>query len=113
MLALIYLGLAIYLGDLLCRRFYRFASVAHRLATAVIIGLLVSSWITYLAGLLFAHAKQPLLWGNLLFFVAAIAVLCSSIWKHKVRKTAQKADVRATEIYLPRPKGSSIADWML
>ncbi len=86
MLALIYLGLAIYLGDLLCRRFYRFASVAHRLGAAVITGMLVSSWFTYLAGLLFTRTRQPLLWGNLLFFVAVIGVLCWSIWKHKIRK---------------------------
>src|SRR5947199_2587417 len=70
MLALIYLALAIYLGDFLCRRFYRFISVAHRLAAAVLVGLLVSSWFTYLAGLLFTRAQQPLLWGNLLFFLA-------------------------------------------
>jgi hypothetical protein len=70
MLALIYLVLAIYLGDFLCRRFYRFASVAHRLAAGVITGLLVSAWFTYLAGLLFTRAKQPLLWGNASFFAA-------------------------------------------
>jgi DNA-binding beta-propeller fold protein YncE len=114
MLALAYLALALYLGDFLCRQFYRFVSVAHRLATAVIAGLLVSSWFTYLAGLLFAHAKQPLFWGNLLFFLAAIAVLCSSIWKSKIGKPAQSnAGVRATELYLPRSKGSGIADWVL
>ena len=39
MLALIYLGLAIYLGDLLCRRFYRFVSRPHRWAAAVLVGL--------------------------------------------------------------------------
>ena len=48
MLALIYLALAICLGDFLCRRFYRFVSVPHRCATAVLVGLLVSSWFTYL-----------------------------------------------------------------
>jgi DNA-binding beta-propeller fold protein YncE len=115
MLALIYLGLAIYLGDLLCRRFYRFASVAHRLGAAVITGMLVSSWFTYLAGLLFTRTRQPLLWGNLLFFVAVIGVLCWSIWNGKIRKPTQsKAQNRpTTTFYLPRPKGSSIADWML
>ena len=34
MLALFYLGLAIAVGDLLCRRFYRFVSIAHRWAAA-------------------------------------------------------------------------------
>ena len=50
MLALIYLALAIYIGDFLCRRFYRFVSIGHRSAAAVITGLLISSWFTYLAG---------------------------------------------------------------
>ena len=115
MLALIYLALAIYLGNFLCRRFYRFTSVAHRLAAAVITGVLISAWFTYLAGLLFTHAKQPLFWGNLLFFVVAIAVLCSSIWKSRFRKPTQtnRGIFSATNLYLTRPKGSSIADWVL
>ncbi len=115
MLALIYLALAIYLGDFLCRRFYRFASVAHRLGAAVITGLLISSWFTYLAGLLFTRAKQPLLWGNALFFVAAIMVLCWSRWRGNVRKSAQTNGDRshATNLYLIRPKGSGIAEWVL
>ena len=75
MLALIYLGLALCLGDFLCRRFYRFVSVPHRCATAVLVGLLVSSWFTYLGGLAFARFWRPLLWGNALFFLTAIGVL--------------------------------------
>ncbi len=115
MLALIYLALAIYLGDFLCRRFYRFASVAHRLAAAVITGLLVSSWFTYLAGLLFARAKQPLLWGNALFFVAATTVVCSSLWKRNLTKSAQTngGHPLTKNLYIPRPKGSRLADWVL
>jgi DNA-binding beta-propeller fold protein YncE len=115
MLALIYLVLAIYLGDFLCRRFYRFTSVAHRLGAAVITGLLISSWFTYLAGLLFTPAKQPLFWSNLLFFVVAIALLCSSIWKSRFRKPTQtnRGIFSATNLYLTRSKGSSIADWVL
>jgi DNA-binding beta-propeller fold protein YncE len=115
MLALIYLGLAFAVGDFLCRRFYRFASVAHRCAAAILSGLLISSWFTYLAGLLFTRARQPLLWGNLLFGIAAIAVLSWNGWKHKVIKRAQD-DSPNTFVpgrYLPRPTGSSIADWLL
>ena len=115
MLALIYLGLAFAVGDFLCRRFYRFASVAHRCAAAILSGLLISSWFTYLAGLLFARARQPLLWGNLLFGIAAIAVLSWNRWKHKVIKRAQD-DSPNTFVpgrYLPRPTGSSVTDWLL
>src|SRR6266516_2143098 len=115
MLALIYLPLTIYLGDLLCRRFYRFVSVPHQWAAAVITGLLISSWFTYLAGLLFTRATQPLLWGNALFFVAATTVLCWSVWKQRLTKHGQnKSDNRPdTKLYLPRPTGSFVADWVL
>src|SRR6266404_420544 len=115
MLALIYLGLAFAVGDFLCRRFYRFASVAHRCAAAILSGLLISSWFTYLAGLLFARARQPLLWGNLLFGIAAIAVLSWNRWKHKIIKRAQDASPNTfvPGRYLPRPTGSSVADWLL
>src|SRR5205809_28109 len=115
MLALIYLGLAFAVGDFLCRRFYRFASVAHRCAAAILSGLLISSWFTYLAGLLFTRARQPLLWGNLLFAIAAIAVLSWNRWKSNVIKRAQ-SESHSTFVpgtYLPRPKGSSVADWLL
>lgn len=115
MLALIYFGLAICLGDFLCRRFYQFASVAHRCAAAILSGVIISSWFTYLAGLLFTRARQPLLWGNLLFGIAAIAVLWWNRRKHKVIKRAQ-SESHSTFVpgtYLPRPKGSSIADWLL
>ena len=110
MLALIYLGLAICVGDFLCRRFFQFVSVAHRLAAAVITGLLVSSWFTYLAGLLFTRTHQPLLWGNLLFFATVIAVLICAGRKEKTRTFVQ---VEPAGLYLPRPKGSNWADWVL
>lgn len=67
MLALIYLALALYLGDLLCRRFYRFVSTPHRWAAAILVGILLSTWFTYLAGLAFAHTADALLWADLLF----------------------------------------------
>src|SRR6201993_847180 len=114
MLALIYLALAACVGDFLCRRFYDFVSVAHRCAAAILSGLLISSWFTYLTGLLFTRAQQPLLWANLLFAIAAIAVLWWSR-KHKIMKRAQD-DSPNTFVpgrYLPRPTGSSVADWLL
>jgi DNA-binding beta-propeller fold protein YncE len=115
MLALIYFGLAICVGDFFCRRFYRFESVAHRCAAAILSGLLISTWFTYLAGLLFTRARQPLLWGNLLFGIVAIAVMSSSKWKHKVIKRAngESHNTFGAGTYLPRPEGSSIADWLL
>src|SRR6516225_7145118 len=115
MLALIYFGLAACIGDFLCRRFYQFASIAHRCAAAILSGLLISTWFTYLAGLLFTRARQPLLWGNLLFGIAAIALLSWSKWKHKVvrRVHGESHNTFVAGTYLPRPKGSGIADRLL
>ena len=101
MVALIYLGLAIALGDLLCRRFYRFVSVPHRYAGAILVGILLSTWFTYLAGLAFAHTAEPLLWGDLLFFVAAAAVIfCLS------RKSPK------LQVLEPHAPGRAVYDWI-
>ena len=115
MLALIYLVLAICVGDFFCRRFYRFVSVAHRCAAALLVGLLISSWFTYLAGVAFAWTAKPLLWANLLFFLAVVALLSWPKWKHRIVKAAPDAAHRSqtAERYVPRPNGSGIADWLL
>jgi DNA-binding beta-propeller fold protein YncE len=114
MLALIYFALAACVGDFLCRRFYQFESVAHRCAAAILVGLLVSSWFTYLAGLAFFWTPRPLLWANVLFFVAAIAVLTWRKWKGRIEKsTSSESHLKRSNLYLPRPQGSSIADWLL
>jgi DNA-binding beta-propeller fold protein YncE len=115
MLAVIYFALAICVGDFLCRRFYQFASVAHRCAAAVLVGLLVSSWFTYLAGLAFAWTARPLLWANLLFFLAALALLSWPKWKDRIVKAAPDAahSSQTAETYVPRPNGSGIADWLV
>ena len=114
MLALIYFALAVCVGDFLCRRFYQFESIAHRCAAAILVGLLVSSWFTYLAGLAFFWASRPLVWANLLFFIAAIAVLSWPKWRSRIVKGGSaKVHEARSALYLPRPKGSGIADWML
>src|SRR5712675_2242797 len=114
MLALIYFALAACVGDFFCRRFYQFESVAHRCAAAILVGLLASSWFTYLAGLAFFWTSQPLLWANLLFFVAGVALLCWPKWKGRIVKTTPgEAYLKRSNLYLPRPRGSSIADWLL
>src|SRR6059058_3353036 len=115
MLALIYFALAICVGDFLCRRFYRFVSVAHRCAAALLVGLLISSWFTYLAGLAFAWTARPLLWANLLFFLAVLALLTWPKWKHRIVKAAPDAahSSQTAETYVPRPNGSGIADWLV
>ena len=114
MLALIYFALAACVGDFLCRRFYQFESVAHRCAAAILVGVLVSSWFTYLTGLAFFWTSRPLLWANLLFFVAAVALLSWPKRKGRILKSAPgEAYPKRSNLYLPRPRGSSIADWLL
>ena len=114
MLALIYFALAACVGDFLCRRFYQFESVAHRCAAAILVGLVVSSWFTYLAGLAFFWTQQPLLWANLLFFAAAVALLSWPKWKGRILKsTPGEAYPKRSNLYLTRPQGSTMADWLL
>ena len=114
MLALIYFALAACVGDFFCRRFYQFESVAHRCAAAILVGLLASSWFTYLAGLAFFWTSQPLLWANVLSFAAAVALLSWPKWKGKVFKhRPDELPSKKPDLFLPRPRGSSIADWLL
>ena len=100
MLALIYLALAIALGDDLCRRFYRFVSVPHRCAAATLVGVLLSTWFTYLAGLAYYRTAKPLLWADILFFVAAPV----AIWLSR-----KSPNVRMIE---PRACGRTVYDWI-
>jgi hypothetical protein len=115
MLALIYFWCAVSVGDFFCRHFYRFVSVTHRCAAAVLVGLLISTWFTYLAGLAFAWTSRPLLWANLLFFLAVLALLTWPKWKHGIVKAAPDAAhcSQTAETYVARPNGSGIADWLL
>src|SRR5215831_16974660 len=100
MLALIYLGLAIALGDLLCRRFYRFLSFPHRCAAAILAGILLSTLGTYVAASIFSRAPQPLLWADLLFLVTSAATI---FWFSK-----RPCKVRTIESRAP---GRPISDW--
>ncbi|HEX5705030.1 MAG TPA: hypothetical protein VFX97_17665 [Pyrinomonadaceae bacterium] len=75
MLALIYLAAATYFGDCICRRFFRFISLQHRIATAFLVGLLLSTWITFLAAIAFHKISQPLIAANLVFLLLFIGVV--------------------------------------
>ncbi|HST29827.1 MAG TPA: hypothetical protein VLK27_03190 [Chthoniobacterales bacterium] len=111
MLALVYLAVAVCLGDRICRRYYSFLSIPHRWAAAFIVGLLVSGWITYLPALALGQTALPLFWGNLCFFTVAIGVLTWPSWRHKVVKSPP----RETELLpnIPRAPGSNAIDWLL
>src|SRR2546423_10357056 len=84
MLAIIYLAAATYFGDCLCRRFFRFVSLQHRLATSFLVGLLFSTWITFLAAVVFHSASQPLVAANLLFLIIFAATVYLT-WRFAAR----------------------------
>lgn len=63
------------LGDLVCRRFFSFLSVPHRLAAAFLYGFVISSCFTYLFALAFFWTSLPLLYSNILFFAIAVGLI--------------------------------------
>ncbi|CAN5246723.1 hypothetical protein BH20ACI2_BH20ACI2_20190 [soil metagenome] len=75
MLAILYLILACLLGDTICRRYFPFTSLAHRVAVALLSGLFISSWLTYLFAYLFSGTGWPMLAGNLAFFAVAVVAM--------------------------------------
>ena len=71
MLALLYLATMLMLGGCVCRRLYTFNSLLHYLAASFLVGLVLSTWTTYLLALAFSSSAKPLIGGNILFFVLA------------------------------------------
>ncbi|HEV2842241.1 MAG TPA: 6-bladed beta-propeller [Chthoniobacterales bacterium] len=100
MLALLYVGVAICVGERLCSRFFRFLSVSHRWATGALVGLVLSSCFTYLAARHFAGSSNPLLWGDVIFFAAAAIFFL---------KCPPKRDLSIIEPAVP---GSAKWDWI-
>jgi hypothetical protein len=97
MLAILYLVAATYFGDCICRRFLRFISIQHRLATSFLVGLLLSTWITLLGAVAFSRLGQPLIAGNLIFLLLFAAVFYFS----------RRYPARVTGEPLARPPSSS------
>src|SRR5436190_22734936 len=103
MLALLYLVAATYFGDRICRRFYCFVSIQHRVATSFLVGLLLSTWIVCLGSLIFARFSQPLIGGNILFLLV-FALVCYKLPRHPPSRCSQTIPVR--------PVGSARWDWV-
>jgi DNA-binding beta-propeller fold protein YncE len=93
------------LGDSFCRRFYSFVSLPHRFAAAFLSGLVISSWFTYLGALLFMGASQPMLWGNLLFFAAAVGLI---FWLRRLTPNEETRPAIGTET-----TGANKWDWIV
>ena len=94
MLALFHLVIAIVLGALICRRFYRFASPLYYVTASFLIGILLSTWFTYLFALLLTWSKKPLVGAAILFFLLAICL----IYVFRPRPSSCSSDRRASGI---------------
>lgn len=101
MLALLYVAIAVAFGDSLARRFFTYSSWLHRIATAFLVGLLVSSWVSYLAALAFHTATQPLGPGDL---ASGSALAIAAVWLRQ-RGVAEPLD-------RPTPRGPRW-DWIV
>lgn len=75
MLGVLWLLVITYFGHRICQRFYQFTSIQHRLATSFLVGLLLSSWITYLGALVFSSSWNPLISGNVIFLIV-VGLVC-------------------------------------
>jgi hypothetical protein len=76
--AILYLVAVTYFGDCISRRFYRFTSIQQRIATAFLVGLLLSGWVVFLSASAFHSLGQPLIGGNIVFvLVLATTVVLS------------------------------------
>src|SRR5262245_57112259 len=102
MIAIVYLVAATYFGDLICRRFFRFTSIQQRVATGFLVGLLLSTWITFLAAVLFHGTSQPLIAANLGFVLIFGAVALAS----------RRWPVRSNDDYSLRPPGHEYWDFV-
>src|SRR5438128_7106577 len=100
MLAIIYLAAATYFGDCICRRFFHFVSLQQRIATSFLVGLIFSTWITFLAAVGFHRFSQPLVAANSVFLALAAASAYLT-WRFPARPKAAFVD---------RPAGSHMWD---
>ena len=77
MIALVYLGVMIWFGDAIARRWFTFVSWPHRLATAFLVGLLLGTWTSYLAGLIASGSGDPMAVGAM---ASTWAMAIAAIW---------------------------------
>jgi hypothetical protein len=100
MVALLYLTTMLILGACVCRRFYCFNSLIHYLAASFLVGLVLSTWTTYLFAFALAWSSKPLVGANVLFFALAAAVI------YKLRPRS----VFDPKMLPSRPPGSALWD---
>jgi hypothetical protein len=102
MIGLVYLAILVVFGDALARRWHRFVSLPHRIATGFLVGLLTGTWITYLTASLAGGSFDPMAVGGL---VSSVGMVIATIWLWKRPPRAPVAPAR-------RLHGDRI-DWIL
>src|SRR5204863_8002828 len=92
MLALAYVALMVLFGDTVSRPFFNYASRLHRLATAFLVGLVTSTWLSYLAAFAFRGGDKPLIAGDALAaWIMAIVIamrLAPEWWRRRALRRA-------------------------
>lgn len=77
MIAVAYLAVVVFFGDALAHRWFRAVTWPHRLATAFLVGLVVATWLSYLAGLALDGRGNGMVLGTI---VAGWAMGLVGIW---------------------------------
>jgi len=92
-LAILYLLIALLIGNLICRRIFSFGSLPHRLAASFLIGLLVCTVASYVLALVFAASQDPMLYGGIAFFALSFALLWSEFNGIRNRSIKEWAEI--------------------
>lgn len=77
MIALVYLGVVVWFGDAVARRWFDFVSWPHRLATAFLVGLLLGTWTSYLAALIASGTGDPMAVGAM---ASSWGMVITALW---------------------------------
>src|SRR5687767_12931241 len=75
MMAVVYLALMVAVGDTLSRPILRPASLIHRLVAAYLVGLVVSTWFTYLLASALSSLVQPLALADPIVIAIGLAIV--------------------------------------
>jgi DNA-binding beta-propeller fold protein YncE len=94
MFALLYLAVAVLAGDALGRRWFRYETVAHRWATAVLIAMPTASWLSYLLALPLGGVGDRLLVADILAGGILLVVVVWSWWRDRRSASRTEAHTR-------------------
>ena len=93
--------LAVAFGDAISRRFLTYVSWPHRIATALVVGLMLSTWLTYLSSLAFRAAEQPLVLGD----AVVSAVMLLAVLPDLLAVLRRFGHAKTSVVFVSRPVG--------